>query len=41
VIMSLAVAGLCTETPLTITEAEAASVTFPTFFTLLEQILQN
>jgi 3-phosphoshikimate 1-carboxyvinyltransferase len=41
VIMSLAVAGLFTKTPLTITGAEAASVTFPTFFTLLEQILQN
>ncbi len=41
VIMSLAVAGLCTETPLTITGAEAASVTFPTFFNLLEEILQN
>ena len=41
VIMSLAVAGLCTEDPLTITGAEAASVTFPTFFNLLENILQN
>ena len=41
VIMSLAVAGLCTEEPLEITGAEAASVTFPTFFDLLEQILQN
>ncbi|NQT60618.1 MAG: 3-phosphoshikimate 1-carboxyvinyltransferase [Bacteroidetes bacterium] len=41
VIMSLAVAGLCTETPLTITGAEATSVTFPTFFSLLDKILQN
>ncbi len=39
VIMALAVAGLCTGTPLTITGVEAASVTFPTFFNLLEQIL--
>ena len=41
VIMSLAVAGLCTTASLTITGAEAASVTFPSFFSLLEKILQN
>jgi 3-phosphoshikimate 1-carboxyvinyltransferase len=39
VIMALAVAGLSTEKPITITGSEAASVTFPTFFNLLEQIL--
>ena len=41
VIMSLAVAGLCTEAPLTISGAEAASITFPTFFSLLEKIVHN
>ncbi|MCX7788496.1 MAG: 3-phosphoshikimate 1-carboxyvinyltransferase [Spirochaetes bacterium] len=38
VVMSLAIAALAAEGPVTIETAEAASVTFPTFFELLERI---
>jgi len=41
IIMAMAIAGLYATSPLTIDDIDAVSVTFPTFFDLIEQLKEN